>query len=130
MLEEFAAVVGVLISFGLVVAPLVVLMLLLNGRDERQRALHAAVVQELNDRELRGRVTVRTQCALLFRSAVVRVDMRDCSQAEIWDAVGRLSRILPAHVRLEVEGFAGFQREARLVLPRRREPVMVHPGRL
>jgi hypothetical protein len=89
---------------GLAVSPVLVPALLLNLRDRRESAVLGTVGAQLSSRELRGRIAVRVRCALLGKGGVVALDMRDCSQEEIWGAMVRLSRSLPPTVQLVVDG--------------------------
>lgn len=95
---------GLVAMIGLTYAPVVVLLALLNLRDRRQSRVLGTVLKELPRREFGGRVAVHARCALLSRRSVLTLDMRACAREEIWPALARLSRSLPASVRLVVDG--------------------------
>jgi hypothetical protein len=99
-MEVTRIVLGCAITFG----PVVVLLSLLNRRDRRTSQLRDAVLAQLPLYELRGLVGIQVHSGVLTRRSVVRLDMLACTCDQIWDAVLRLSRMLPPHVRLAVNG--------------------------
>ena len=95
---------GLVLTVGMTYGPVVALLGLLNLRDRRQSRLLGSVVQELPRGQFGGRLAVQVRSALLSPRSVVTLDMRACLCDEIWQAVARLSRSLPAGVRLVVDG--------------------------
>jgi hypothetical protein len=95
---------GFLLVVGITYGPVVGLLELLNLRDRRQSRLLGRVMKELPAGEFGGRLAVQVRSALLSRRSVVTLDMRACSRDEIWQTVARLSRSLPAGIRLVVDG--------------------------
>jgi hypothetical protein len=93
----------VLLTFGVMLGPIVGLMLLLNHRDRRQAALLNWVWQ-LTPRALRDLIAIEVRSPLFSRRVLVAVDMRACSREEIWEAIARWCPGLPPYVRLLVEG--------------------------
>jgi len=95
---------GLLLMVGMTVAPVVVLLGLLNRRDHRESRLLGRVMKALPPRQFGGRLAVHVRCALLSPRSVITLDMQACSRDEIWQAIARLSRSLPPGVRLLVDG--------------------------
>jgi hypothetical protein len=93
-------VLGSAVTFG----PVVMLLSLLNRRDRRTSRWRDVVLSQLPWHELRGLVGIQVRSGVLTRRSVVRLDMLACTCDQIWDAVLRLSRVLPPHVRLAVKG--------------------------
>jgi hypothetical protein len=89
---------GVAIIFG----PVVILLTLLNRRDRRASLLRHTVLDELALPELRGRLGVRVQCAVLSRRRAVIVDLLAGKPYEVWNVFSRVASRLPARVRLVV----------------------------
>jgi hypothetical protein len=100
LMEVTRIVLGSAITFG----PVVVLLSLLNRRDRRTSQWRDVVLSQLPWHELRGLVGIQVHAGVLTRRSVVRLDMLACTCGQIWDAVLRLSRVLPPHVRLAVNG--------------------------
>jgi hypothetical protein len=100
LMEVTRIVLGCAITFG----PVVVLLSLLNRRDRRTSQLRDAVLSQLPLYELRGLVGIQVHAGVLTRRSMVRLDMLACTCDQIWDAVLRLSRMLPPHVQLAVNG--------------------------
>jgi hypothetical protein len=100
LMDVTRIVLGCAITFGSVV----VLLSLLNRRDRRTSQWRDVVLSQLPWHELRGLVGIQVHAGLLTRRSVVRLDMLACTYGQIWDAVLRLSRVLPPHVRLAVKG--------------------------
>jgi hypothetical protein len=89
---------------ALACGPLILLMWFLNLRDRRQSLLLAAVLRQFASPDYRGRIAAEVRCAMFWRRGVVRFYMLAWSCDEIWDAITRLSQVLPPHIRLLVEG--------------------------
>ncbi len=96
-------IVQVLLTFGVVLAPIVGLALLQNCRDRRRAAL-LDTVWLLTPFALRDSIAVEVRCSIFSRRGLVAVDMRACSRDEIWEAIARWCPALPPHVRLLVDG--------------------------
>jgi hypothetical protein len=86
------------------VGPIMLLAVLQHRRDRRAERLFQAVAAELPSEVLRSDVAVDVRCRLLSRGATVRLDMGRAPATSIWETAARLRRILPARVRLEVDG--------------------------
>jgi hypothetical protein len=91
---------GVAIIFG----PVVILLTLLNRRDRRASRLRQTVLDQLALPELRGRVGVHIQCAVLSPRRAVRVDLLVGTPYEVWNVFSRLASRLPPRVHLVVHG--------------------------
>jgi hypothetical protein len=93
-------------AFSLVVslAPVVALVVLLNRRDRRERALFADACGAFSSQALRSDVAIRVRCRLVSRRALVTVDMPLWSRDELWDCLTRLRRRLPPRVQLRLDG--------------------------
>ncbi len=115
---------------GLALSPAFVPILLLNLRDRRESVLLGAVWEQLSSPDLRGRIAVRVRYALLRRASFVALDMRDCSQEEIWAALTRLSQNLPPHVRVTVDAAVGRQVPVRVALEGTGRHQVAHASRL
>ena len=89
---------GVALIFGAVV----ILLTLLNRRDRRASRLRHTVLDQLALPELRGRVGVHIQCAVLSRRRAVIVDLLAGTPHEVWNVFTRLASRLPPRVRLVV----------------------------
>jgi hypothetical protein len=89
---------GVALIFGAVV----ILLTLLNRRDRRASRLRHIVLDQLALPELRGRVGVHIQCAVLSWRRAVIVDLLAGTPHEVWDVFTRLAFRLPPRVRLVV----------------------------
>lgn len=95
---------GFILIVALTFGPLVILIELLNRRDRRQSLLLAAVLRQFDSPDYRGRVAAQVRCGIFSGSSVVRVSMLAWSRDEIWDAITRLSQVLPPQIRVVVEG--------------------------
>lgn len=115
---------------GLALSPVLVPVLLLNRRDRKESALLGALSDQLSAPDLRGRIAVRVRGALLGRAGVVALDMRDCSRDEVWEVMTRLSRSLPSHARLVVDGLVDRQVPATFALEAADRPLAHSPRRL
>jgi hypothetical protein len=89
---------GATIVFGAVV----ILLTLLNRRDRRASRLRHTVLEQLALPELRGRVGLHIQCAVLSWRRAVIVDLLAGSPYEVWNVFTRLASRLPPCVRLVV----------------------------
>jgi hypothetical protein len=89
---------GVTIVFGAVV----ILLTLLNRRDRRASRLRHTVLEQLALPELRGRVGLHIQCAVLSWRRAVIVDLLAGTPYEVWNVFTRLASRLPPRVRLVV----------------------------
>jgi hypothetical protein len=96
--------------------PLVLLMMFLKLRDERESILYTAVLKQLNSADLRGLFAVKIQCGVFSRQDTVMIDLWNCPKEQVWDAVIRLSTHLPAEVRLVVNGMTDFRSRSTLTL--------------
>ena len=113
-------VIGMVMIFGAVV----ILLILLNQRDRRASRLRHTVLDLLALPELRGRVGVHVQCAVLSRRRAVIVDLLAGTPHEVWNVFSRLASRLPPRVRLVVHGAAdpGFTRTLALKTTTGRPP--------
>jgi hypothetical protein len=94
------------IGFLSMMGPLVLLMVFLRIRDQRESILYTVVLKELNSPDLRGLFAVRIRCSVFTRQDAVMVDLWNCPKERVWDTVLRLSTHLPPEVRLVVNGMA------------------------
>jgi hypothetical protein len=99
---------GATIIFGSVV----ILLTLLNRRDRRASRLRHTVLDQLALPELRGRVGMHIQCAVLSRRRAVIVDLMAGTPHEVWNVFSHLASRLPPRVRLVVHSASdrGFAR--------------------
>ncbi len=96
------------------VGPIALLAVLQNRRDRRARALFNDVAGQLPADALRSDVALDVRARLFSRGATVRLDLGNASSPHIWETATRLREVLPAWVRLEVEGRV----DGRLAVPR------------
>ena len=104
MAPGVADVVALPVVLAVGVGPLAAVIALLNLRDRRQARVLAATMAQFSSEALRSDVVIRVRCRLFRPGAEVGVDMGPCSDEELWGAMVRLRRHLPASVRLRVEG--------------------------
>ncbi len=107
---------GLVAACAFAVAPVVVLMGLLNVRDRRGAALLGVVCAQLPGEQLRSDVAIDVRPALLSRRATVRIDLGPFAREELWPAVARLRAALPRAVRLVVDGRLDQRQVARLTI--------------
>jgi len=93
------------VGFLGLLGPLVFLLLFLRFRNQREEMFFTVVLKELNSPDLRGLFAVRVRCGLFFRHDRVAIDLWNCSNNRIWQAIMALSPKLPPGVWLVVEGF-------------------------
>ena len=89
---------------AIIVGAVVILLTLLNRRDHRASRLRHTVLDQLTLPELRGRVGVHIQCAVLSWRRAVIVDLLAGTPHEVWNIFTRLASRLPPRVRLVVHG--------------------------
>jgi hypothetical protein len=106
------------VALALGVGPFATLIALLNLRDRRCAALLARASAAFSGEALRSDVAVRVECRLLTPRSVVTVDMRVWSREAIWEAVTRLSGVLPASARLRIDGTLEPALRTRLIVER------------
>ena len=104
------------IGFLSMMGPLVLLMMFLKLRDQRESNLYTVVLKELNSPDLRGLFAVKIRCSVFSRQDTVRVDLWNCSKEQVWETVIRLSTHLPPEVRLVVNGMTDFRSRSKLTL--------------
>ena len=92
------------IGFLGILGPVALLLGFLHIHDQRRSMLYPTVLRELNWPDLRGLFAVNIKCRP-FGADTVIVELWSCSREQVWDVIERLSAKLPAHVRLEVNGF-------------------------
>jgi hypothetical protein len=99
-------------GMALVFSAVVTVLTLLNRRDRRASRLRHTVLDQLALPELRGRVGVHIQCAVLSRRRAVIVDLLAGTPCEVWNVFTRLASRLPPRVRLVVHSApnSGFTR--------------------
>jgi hypothetical protein len=91
------------LGFFAMTGPVVVIMIALKARDQKQDGLYARVLGELNAPDLRGLYTVRVDCRPFGRDRVF-VDLWGCPPQRVWEVMMRISAWLPSRVQLEVGG--------------------------
>ena len=89
------------VAFG-PLALLLVSLLLLNRRDRRRDALHASVGPCLRDVGLHEAVAVDVAVGVWLGGARVTLDMRLCSERDVWRMIERLHPQLPREATLRV----------------------------
>lgn len=116
-MEELLVRIGELgIGFLSMTGPLVLLMVFLKIRDERESVLYTVVLKELNSPDLRGLFAVKIRCSVFSRQDAVMVDLWNCPKERLWDTVLRLSNHVPPEVRLVVNGMADSSARSTLTL--------------
>jgi len=104
------------IGFLSIMGPLVLLMVFLKLRDERESILYGVALKELNSPDLRGLFAVKIRCSVFSRQDTVMVDLWNCPKEQVWDVIIRLSTHLPPQVRLVVNGMADSRSRSTLTL--------------
>jgi hypothetical protein len=105
-------VVGGAIIFG----PLLAWLILLNRRDRCVSRLCLTVSEALALAELRGRIALQVQCAVLSGGRTVNIDILACTYHEVWDIFTHVASRLPPRVYLLVNGDVGRQATGRFTL--------------
>jgi hypothetical protein len=100
------------------VGPVAMAILLLNRRDRRVTALTGLVSAALPPVAVRSDLAIGVRSSLVGPWSTVTVDMRASTPEEVWEAMGRLRRVLPRHVALHVVSRIGWQRPAYLTARR------------
>jgi hypothetical protein len=100
------------------VGPVATAILLLNRRDRRAAALMGLVTGALPPVAVRSDLAIAVRSGLVGPWSTVTVDMRMSTPEDVWDAIGRLRRVLPRHVALRVVSRIGRQRPAALTARR------------
>ncbi len=104
------------IGFLSMMGPLVLLMMFLKLRDQRESILYIVVLKELNSPDLRGLFAVKIRCSVFSRQDTVMVDLWNCPKERVLDTVIQLSTHLPPEVRLVVNGMADSRSRSALTL--------------
>ena len=104
------------IGFLSMMGPLVLLMVFLKLRDQRESILYAVVLKQLNLPDLRGLFAVKIRCRVFSRKDTVIVDLWSCPKEQMWETIIRLSTHLPPEVRLVVNGVADSRSRSMLTL--------------
>jgi hypothetical protein len=104
------------IGFLSMMGPLVLLMVFLKLRDQRESILYTVVLKELNSPDLRGLFAVKIRCSVFSRQDTVMIDLWNCPKEQVWDTVIQLSTHLPPEVRLVVNGMADSRSRSTLML--------------
>lgn len=102
--EGLKQTVGLMVSFGLILGPLIFLSVLLNLRDRRQSGVLHAVLDQVGSRDLRGRVSVQVRSGVFRRRSVVNVHILGGSPSELWETMTRVARCLSPLDRLQLTG--------------------------
>jgi hypothetical protein len=100
------------------VGPVAMAILLLNRRDRRAAVLTGLVAGALPAVAVRSDLAIVVRCTLIGPWGTVTVDMRASTPEEVWEAMGRLRRVLPRHVALRVVSRIGRVRVAALTARR------------
>ncbi len=88
---------------GLGALALALFLGLLNARDRRRDRIVAAVMGACATPGLRGLVAVRVRAPVLSRRTAVVLDMSACGEDEIWQAMRRLSYVLPPNIAVIID---------------------------
>jgi hypothetical protein len=97
------------VGFLSMMGPLVLLIIFLKLRDERESNLYTVVLKELNSPDLRGLFALKIRCSVFSKQDTIMVDLWSCSKEQVWDIVIRLSTHLPPEVRLVVNSMTDFR---------------------
>ena len=104
------------IGFLSMMGPLVLLMIFLKLRDQRESILYTVVLKELNSPDLRGLFAVKIRCSVFSRQDTVMIDLWNCPKEQVWDTVIQFSTHLPPEVRLVINGMADSRSPSILTL--------------
>jgi hypothetical protein len=104
------------VGFLSMMAPLLLLMVFLKVRDQRESILYTVVLKELNSPDLRGLFAVRIRCSVFSSQDTVMIDLWKCPREQAWDTMIRLFTHLPPQVRLVVNGMTDFRSRSTLTL--------------
>jgi hypothetical protein len=104
------------VGFLSMMGPLVLLMMFLKLRDQRESVLYTVVLKELNSPDLRGLFAVKIKCRVFSRQDTVMVDLWNCPKERVWDTAIQLSTHLPPEVGLVVNGMADSRSRSALTL--------------
>ncbi len=104
------------IGFLSMMGPLVLLMIFLKLRDQRESLLYTVVLKELNSPDLRGLFAVKIRCSVFSRQDTVMIDLWNCPKERVWDTIIGLFTHLPPQVRLVVNGMADSRSRSTLTL--------------
>jgi hypothetical protein len=104
------------IGFLSMMGPLVLFMIFLKLRDQRESLLYTVVLKELNSPDLRGLYKVDIRCSVFSRQDTVMINLWNCPKERVWDTVLRLSNHVPPEVRLVVNGMADSRSRSTLTL--------------
>jgi hypothetical protein len=104
------------VGFLSMMGPLVLLMMFLKLRDQRESVLYTVVLKELNSPDLRGLFAVKIKCRVFSRQDAVMVDLWNCPKERVWDTAIQLSTHLPPEVRLVVNGMVDSRSRSTLTL--------------
>ncbi len=105
-----------LIGFGIMLSPLVVLIVFLRRREWQESLLRGIVVKELNSPDLRGLFAVNVRCGLFTRHGTITIDLLDCSKEQMLKTLLQLSDCLPMDVHLVASGVADRRSRSTLAL--------------
>jgi hypothetical protein len=104
------------VGFLSMMAPLLLLMVFLKLRDERESILYTAVLKELNSPDLRGLFAVKVRCSVFTRQDTVMIDLWNCPREQVWNTIIRLFTRLPPQTRLVINGMDDFRSRSTLTL--------------
>jgi hypothetical protein len=117
-----------ILGFGAITGPLIVLVLILETRDRRGSKLYGIISKKLNSPNLRGLYSFRVRHGLLFRREIVILDLWGCSSEQIWGVAVQLSMSLPPEVRLVVNGTMDYKHKVGFAMKVRREAFSLGPA--
>lgn len=104
------------IGFLSMMGPLVLLMVFLRLRDQRESDIYPLVLKQLNLPDLRGLFAVKIRCRVFSRQGTVTVDLWNCPKEQVWETMIRLSTHLPPEVRLVINGMVDSRSPSMLTL--------------
>jgi hypothetical protein len=104
------------IGFLSMMGPLVLLMMFLKLRDQRESVLYTVVLKELNSPDLRGLFAVKIRCSVFTRQDTVMIDLWNCPKERVWDTAIQLSTHLSPEAQLVVNGMADSRSRSTLTL--------------
>jgi hypothetical protein len=115
-------------GFLVILAPVALLLMVMNYRERRESALATAVLLELNRPYLRGLFTLKINSWPLWPDTVM-IDLRECSHEQVWNVIDAVSAKLPPRVRIEVNGITDCRTKSswKLMVMRTRFPASACP---
>jgi hypothetical protein len=128
METTFRALAELALALSATVGSIALALGLLNRRDRRKAVLIQRVCAELPPVVVRSDLAVEAGSGLLLGSDWVKVDLGLRPASEVWAAIARLRRALPARVRLTVDGQLAGREPARVTVERMSDRSSLRPA--